>query len=432
MSDIVIQNNEPEQEGATAKNPPIHDGNREEAPFSKSEEIHSKDFTDIKPLCASRYGNSRLFTAQSNGRKVVLKCLKPTRAKDPRCQTSLREEYDMTAALDNKFVRKAIDFINIQGLGDCIVFEYIDGKTLAEHVRVGTLSEKQMKNVLVDICDGLNYMHRNQVVHSNLKPENIIVNDSDCRAKIIDIGKPETDEDTDRELLIKEMDFVAPEIIKGVDIDPRSDIYSLGKIMEFICERNISRQYIGIATHCTQFSKEQRYNNVSEVRSAIGKGHSLLKVLLLILLAALIGGLAFIYVPKIKASVEQERAERMAADFEREVRNMEKELPGLCQKYKLNTITEPLRIDWSDDSLRFAQSLMPFFASEEYKAKAMQAMERQKASIVASRKKDYDALLLAEFKNATDSLALALKEEVPLADDSLLLKEAVKWFIQIK
>ena len=116
-------------------------------------------------------------------------------------------------------------------------------------------------------------MHRNGVVHCNLNPENVLVTANDYRAKIIDIGVPETKQEADRELLIKEMEFVAPEIIKGEDFDSRSDIYSLGKIMEFIGERNISKQFHATATHCTQFSKEQRFDNISDVRSAITKGH---------------------------------------------------------------------------------------------------------------------------------------------------------------
>ena len=212
--------------------------------------IHSEDYADIKPLYESNYGNSRVFTARCSGRKVVIKALKEQYANDARCRAKLHEEYDMTSLLDNRFIRKAIDFVNIEGLGDCIVFEYIEGKSLAEHVRVGTLSEKQVKIVLIDVCDALSYMHRNQIVHCNLKPENIIVTADDCRAKLIDIGVPKTEQDADRELLIKEMAFVAPEIIKGEDYDSRADIYSLGKIMEFFNERNISTKGFELGVQC--------------------------------------------------------------------------------------------------------------------------------------------------------------------------------------
>ena len=394
--------------------------------------IHSDDYADIRLLYESSYGNSRIFTARNNGRKVILKALKEQYANDAHCRAALHDEYDMTSLLDNRFIRKTLDFVTIGGLGDCIVFEYIEGKSLAEHVRVGTLSEKQVKNVLVDVCDALAYMHRNQIVHCNLKPENIIVTANDCRAKLIDIGIPKTEQDADRELLIKEMAFVAPEIIKGEDYDSRADIYSLGKIMEFFIERNITKQFNGIATHCTQFSKEQRYDSISEVRSAITKGHPVVKIVIAAVALALIALLAVIYIPKVKANMEKERAERMAKDFAREVDNMQAELPTLCEKYQLKSLGEPMAFNWTDDSLRYVKSLMPYFSADEYKAKAMTALQNQRTAIEESRRADFDKLLINEFKQATDSVAMQLKTALPDPTDDQLLIVAGKWYNQMK
>ena len=323
-----------------------------------------------------------------------------------------------------------MDFTKIEGLGDCIIFEYIEGKSLAEHVRVGTLSEKQVKNILVETCDALSYMHRNQIVHCNLKPENIIITADGSHAKLIDIGIPNTDQDADRELLIKEMAFVAPEIIKGEDYDARADIFSLGKIMEFFSERNISKQFNAVATHCTQFSKEQRYDTINEVRSAITKGHSLVRIIIAAVVLAAIAVLAVIYIPKIKANVAKERAQRMAVDFGREVDNIQKELPALCEKYQLKSLNEPIAVDWSEDSLRIAQTLTPYFGSEDYKARSISLLKSQKSQIEASRRADFDRLLLNEFKQATDSVSMQMKQAVPDATDEQLLREANRWYSQ--
>ena len=395
-----------------------------------AENIFSTDYTDFRPLHSSRYGNSRVFVASNNGKKVIVKTLKAECADDASCKASLRQEYETTARLDNKFVRRAIDFVQIEGLGDCIIFEYIEGKSLAEHVRVGTLTEKQVKNILVEVCDGLQYAHRNGAVHCNLNPENIMVTSDGCRTKLIDFGVPETNPDADRELLIKEMEFVAPEIIKGEDVDLRADIYSLGKIMEFIGERNISRQYTSVATHCTQFSKEQRYDSISDVRSAITKGHPVTKIILLLIGLAAIGVLAYIYVPKIKASVEKERAERMAVDFAHEVENMQRELPDLREKYRLKSIDEPIAFDWTEDSLRYAQALTPFFGT--YQERAIGVINNQKSAIKESRQQDFDKLLISEFKAATDSIATAMKANLPQMTDDKMLRFAQKWHQQMK
>ena len=394
--------------------------------------IHSEDYAEIKPLYESHYGNSRVFTALSNGRKVVIKALKEQYTNDARCRAKLHEEYDMTSLLDNRFIRKAIDFVNIEGLGDCVVLEYVEGKSLAEHVRVGTLSEKQVKSVLIDVCDALSYKHRNQIVHCNLKPENIIVTANDSRAKLIDIGMPKTEQDADRELLIKEMAFVAPEIIKGDDYDSRADIYSLGKLMEFFNERNISRQFNTVATHCTQFSKEQRYDSILEVRSAITKGHPVAKIIIAIAAVAVLALLTAIYIPKIKANMEKERAERMAKDFEREVSNMVNELPTLCEKYKLKSLNEPINFNWADDSLRFVSNLVPYFSSDEYRSQALKALERQRLAIEENRRANFDELLVSEFKQATDSVAMQLKATLPDPTQDQLLIMAGKWYNQMK
>lgn len=395
-----------------------------------SENNFSNDYTNLRLLHTSRYGNSRVFTANYNGKKVIVKALKAECANDAACKASLRQEFETTSMLDNKYIRKALDFVQIEGLGDCIVFEYIDGKSLAEHVRVGTLTEKQVKSVLTEVCDALFYLHRNGLVHSNLNPENIMVTAAEGRAKLIDFGIPETKQDADRELLIKEMEFVAPEIIKGEDFDSRADIYSLGKIMEFIGERNITKQFTAVATHCTQFSKEQRYDTISEVRSAISKGHSFVKIIILIVVAAILAVLAFIYVPKIKANVEKERAERMAVDFEREVDKIQGQLPELCKKYEMKSIDERVAFDWSEDSLKLVEELMPYLALENYRDKAMQILRQQRTGIERSRQVDFDRLLVDEFRTSTDSNAVQMRSALVEPSDETLLIEARKWLVQ--
>ena len=395
-----------------------------------SENNYSKDYTDLRLIHTSRYGNSRVFTANYNGKKVIVKALKKECADDAACKASLKQEFETTSILDNKYIRRALDFVQIEGMGDCIVFEYVEGKSLAEHVRVGTLSEKQVKSVLAEVCEALYYLHRNGIVHCNLNPDNIMVTANDCRVKLIDIGVPETKQEADRELLIKEMEFVAPEIIKGEDVDSRADIYSIGKIMEFIGERNISKQFSAVATHCTQFSREQRFDNISDVRSAITKGHSFVKLIIVAVVLAILAGLAVIYVPKIKANVEKERAERLSVDFGREVEKIQGQLPELCKKYELKSLSEGLKFDWSEDSLKMVEGLIQYLALDEYKDRALQTLQQEREGIAKSRQADFDRLLLDEFKTTTDSIATKMRSALVEPTDEMLLDEAKKWYGQ--
>ena len=364
------------------------------------------DYGNIKPLCTSIHGFSRVFTATYKGKKVVLKTLKPEFVEDEQCRTNLKKEYEITSQLDHKCIRKALAFENIQDLGECIVFEFVEGKTLAEHVRVGTLNEKEIKSLLLDLCDALNYMHQRGVYHCDLKPENVMVTANDIRAKIIDIGLPETEYKTDRELLIKENEFIAPELIKGEEADPRSDVYSLGKIIEFIIERNMLSQYKSVATHCTQFSREQRFDSVSEVRSLITKGYSVVKLLLIILALAAIGVAAYIYVPKIIEKSRIEKEERLAVDFDREVQKINEQTAALCEQYKVNSLDEinDIQEAWKADSVKLSQQLAPFLEVENLRPQALRVIESQKQAILQSRQHCIDSLEMLKSLQANDSL----------------------------
>lgn len=398
--------------------------------FEPEDVKESSDFERITFFYASHYGCSRLFTAHYKGKKVILKTLKPDYASNLKCREKLKQEYEITSQLDNKFIRKALGFESVQGLGDCIVFEYIDGKSLAEHIRVGTLNEKQIKSVLIDLCDGLNYMHQHGVIHCDLKPENILVTTNDYRTKIIDLGLPETEYTSDKELLIKENEFIAPELIKGEECDPRSDIYSVGKIIEFIVERNLLNQFASVATHCTQFSREQRIDNILEVKSVITKGYSVIKIILLILALIAIAVAAYVYIPKIVELSKAEKAERLAVDFHHQMENIQAETDALCEKYKLMSIDEPVEVPagWRGDSLRFCQELSPFFVMDSLRDDAISALAQQKQVIAQSRQHDFDALLMKEFRQATDSVAVILKANAINPTDSLMFSLANLWY----
>lgn len=425
MSETLFSNFEPVENGQPARMT-----GREDAANSRQQEtvISSKDYQDIRLLTASRFGASRVFVAKNGAKKVIIKALKQEFMNDPKRKAALRKEYELTTQLDHKFIRKALDLVTIQGLGECVVFEYIEGKSLAEHVRVGTLSEKQAKNVLVEVCDALYYMHRNQIIHCDLKPENILITEGDFRAKIIDIGLPNQEYENDKELLIKEMEFIAPELIKGEECDARSDVFSMGKIMEFMNQRNISNQFSNVATHCTQFSKEQRYDNISEVKSAITKTHSVIKIVLAVLALGIVAALALVYVPKIKENAEKEKTERMRTDFFHGIENIEASSEVLCEKYRLTSLNEPISVDWSEDSLQYCQTLKPFFGIEGLEAVALEVLGEQKLRIESHRQADFETLLLSTFKNAQDSLAVQMKSVMPEQNDSLLMIEAFKWF----
>ena len=166
-------------------------------------------------------------------------------------------------------------------------------------------------------------------------------------------------------------------------------------------------QFSSVATHCTQFSREQRFDSILEVRSLITKGISVVKIVVLALVLIAIGVAAFVYVPKIVEKSRTEKAERLAVDFSHELEKIEAETVELCEKYRLTSLDEPLGIPaaWKEDSVRICQQLSPFMTQEDLREEAFRAIENQKQAIIQSRQRDYDALLQQESVQSTDSVA---------------------------
>ena len=78
-----------------------------------SENKISNDYTDLRLIHTSRYGNSRVFTANFHGKKVIVKTLKKEYVDDPACLASLKQEFETTSMLDNKYIRKVMDFVHV-------------------------------------------------------------------------------------------------------------------------------------------------------------------------------------------------------------------------------------------------------------------------------------------------------------------------------
>lgn len=426
MSEQIFSNIEP-IDSETNADPEMKEDVVNNNDNPQNNEIKSNKYTDIKLLVESRYGRSRVFQAKSSSGTVIIKALKEKYANDAQSKSLLKSEYDITSMLDNRYLRKAIAYENIEGLGQCIVFEYIKGKTLWEHVRLGTVNERQVKSILLEICDALTYMHRNGVIHCDLRPENIIITE-DCHVKIIDIGLPETEYEANKEILVKEMEFIAPELIKGEEGDARSDVYSVGKIMEFMYSRNMMKEFIDVATPCTQYSKEQRYESASELKSALTTGGSPKKVVVIVLVLLVLAALAFGVYKVFSAKMENEDRQREEAVFAAAITEMKNNIPTLCEKYSIKDMTEPLRADWTEDSLRLAQKVNSLDLTQEMKDAEIKALQEVGDAIYQSRKNNFDKMLLAEYDKAQDSVALNLKKSIPNPTPDQVSQNANTWF----
>jgi len=115
-----------------------------------------------------------------------------------------------------------------------IVFEYVKGETLKQRIaRVGALDAQEAIAYAIEIARGLTVAHARQMVHRDIKPQNVLIDD-EGRAKLTDFGisrQLEQDGMTATGRVLGTTDYVAPEQAMGRGVDPRSDIYSLGVVL---------------------------------------------------------------------------------------------------------------------------------------------------------------------------------------------------------
>lgn len=122
-----------------------------------------------------------------------------------------------------------------------IAMEYVSGETLAEMIKRRALSSHttQKLALLEALCDGLAYAHKKGVIHRDIKPLNIMV-DGDGAVRILDFGiaRIESSGMTRSGVIMGTLNYMSPEMISGVPIDLRSDMFAVGAVIyEFLCYR---------------------------------------------------------------------------------------------------------------------------------------------------------------------------------------------------
>ena len=115
-----------------------------------------------------------------------------------------------------------------------IVMEYIDGVTLCDYLDMhGALMPREAVSCLSQILRALGEAHKNGIVHRDIKPENIMI-DKNGRVKLTDFGIAKThgfDSFRSDRKGVGSVYYISPEQAKGMPVDSRSDIYSLGVVL---------------------------------------------------------------------------------------------------------------------------------------------------------------------------------------------------------
>ena len=173
-------------------------------------------------------------------RKVALKFLPEELAEDPDAVRRFRREAETIAALSHPHICVVYDIGEHEGRS-FIVMEYVDGVNLKTHMTRRALTTADIAEITLQIAGALGAAHARSIVHRDIKPGNLLVATSG-EMKVVDFGLARRfrSEDTGEVGLegstipgrpLGTANYMAPERILQLPLDPRCDLFSLGVVM---------------------------------------------------------------------------------------------------------------------------------------------------------------------------------------------------------
>ena len=200
-----------------------------------------------KKLAAGGMGVVYRAVQEPLGRPVALKVLR--KPQDSRMDETYSQRFLLEAAvvanLNHPNTVVVHDYGNDGGLL-YFAMEYVDGLTLSEHVKEhGPLSPEQGVHVAKQIAGSLLDAHSDGLVHRDLKPGNVMLltrGGDPLFVKVLDFGLVKLAGGTEEQkkkltqsgILMGSPRYMAPEQVRGIDVDARTDIYSFGALMCFV------------------------------------------------------------------------------------------------------------------------------------------------------------------------------------------------------
>jgi serine/threonine protein kinase/tetratricopeptide (TPR) repeat protein len=234
--------------------------------------------------------------------KVALKILKPEIAADEETIERFRNELRFARKISHKNVCRMYDLSREQGT-QFITMEYVEGENLKSLMRrMGQFSIGKAVSVARQVGEGLAEAHQLGVVHRDLKPQNIMI-DNDGNVRIMDFGIARSLKGkgiTDERVMIGTPEYMSPEQVDGAEADGRADIYALGVVLyEMLTGKvpfegdnalsvalkhkteiphdprelnpQIPEALSAMILKCLEKDRAKRYQNVEDVISDLGK-----------------------------------------------------------------------------------------------------------------------------------------------------------------
>jgi serine/threonine-protein kinase len=165
---------------------------------------------------------------------VAIKVLPPDFLADRRKAQYLDHEFKIALELNHPNVIRFFKLIKVAALDrkvkqGYLIMELVDGWNMRKHIQEQDLTTFQAVDLIITVCNGLEYIHQHGIVHADMKPENILISSTGV-VKIADFGLSQAESffRLGRDKLRGTKKYMAPEQLTRKRTDVRTDIYSLG------------------------------------------------------------------------------------------------------------------------------------------------------------------------------------------------------------
>ncbi|MBZ5720772.1 MAG: protein kinase [Acidobacteriia bacterium] len=239
-------------------------------------------------------------------REVAIKVLPHALTRDAERLRRFEQEALATAALNHPNILAVFD-IGTSDSSPYVVSELLEGETMRERLRTGSIAVRKALDYALQIAHGLAAAHEKGIVHRDLKPENLFIT-KDGRVKILDFGLakltqaepgahttlPTATHGTEAGVVLGTAGYMSPEQVRGLTLDARSDIFSFGAILYEMLSgkrafhgdtpadtmssilkedppelaetnRNVSPALERIVHHCLEKNPEARFHSASDI-----------------------------------------------------------------------------------------------------------------------------------------------------------------------
>lgn len=196
------------------------------------------------------------------GKLHFLKKLKKEHEDNILFREALRKEFEIGFRLEHPNIVRYVSFHD-----DEILMEYVDGEDLLAFLKNHPTyfeDAEHFDKFVGQLLSALQYLHDNQVLHLDLKPENIMLTRIGCDVKVVDLGCCYSDTFVDSTGYTTQ--YAAPEQLAGRKVDVRTDIYAVGKILELLPHHPI---YNKVIKRCLNKNPQDRYPSIADLKAAL-------------------------------------------------------------------------------------------------------------------------------------------------------------------